>query len=102
MATKLYSISCIHWSNDNIIIYVYDTNRTIWDDASNIVDLNDDDCLLIQEDYMPFFHVLPAIAHNRFISFIDSSNFDDPESILACNFVHGSFFQKGGFNNGLQ
>lgn len=98
---KLYKMTSVHWSNDNIMIYVYDTKRNVWDDATNIIDLSEHDFLEISDEFLPFFHVLPAIAHNRFISFINQNEFDDPESIVACNFIGGSFFMKGGFNNGL-
>lgn len=96
--SQVYKISSVHWSNDNILVYVYPLQNYVNCDTDSLIELNHEAELLIDSEFESLFHCLPAIAHNRFISFIENTIYNDPESILFCGFVNGSFFQKGGIS----
>lgn len=93
---QTYKISSVHWSNDNILVYIYPMDHYVNNDNDCLIELSREDELLITSEFESLFHCLPAIAHNRFISFIRNNINDSPENILYCGFVNGSFFQKGG------
>lgn len=90
-----YKISSVHWSNDNILVYCYKLENYSSNDNDCLIELSHEDELLVSNEFESLFHCMPAIAHNRFITFLENTIFDDPESILYCGFVNGSFFQKG-------
>ena len=96
--SQVYKISSVHWSNDNILVYVFPVKDYVHQDSDSLIDLNHESELLIDSEFESLFHCLSAIAHNRFISFIENTIYNDPESILYCGFVNGSLFQKGGLS----